>query len=78
MITKEELTELQKSHPKQSELWTKAFRDFNDNRDMSKMMFPLTMNCRSCYFTVLKWHEKRLSGQFNFHNGSIDLQGDNV
>lgn len=36
--------------------WIEAFREFNANRDKRIMMFPLGMNCKSCYHTVLKYH----------------------
>jgi len=60
-MTREEFLDLKMTFGKQTMLWKKAFKEYNESRDTAREMFPLTLNCRSCYFKVLKWHEIRLS-----------------
>jgi hypothetical protein len=57
MISGEEMELMKKSFGRPTELWKKAFKEYND--DTTNL--SLSMYCRSCWFKVLKYHEKRIT-----------------
>lgn len=60
MINSYELLALKKSFGSPTELWKSAFKEFNDNQTL-KGERTLSMNCRSCWFKVYKYHESKLN-----------------
>lgn len=59
-VNKMELQILKDDFGKRTNLWQTAFDEYNDHQ-ISIGGRKLSMNCRSCWFKVLKFHEERLT-----------------
>jgi hypothetical protein len=45
---------------KPTHTWQTAFKEYNDHQEKTGGR-KLSMNCRSCWFKVLKYHENKVS-----------------
>lgn len=70
MITKEQLLVLKTVAQMPNRLWAQAFQEYNENSGEK----PLGLGCRSCYRTVLKWHEERLDDRNDQIEYTIQLR----
>lgn len=57
-MTIEEIKQLNKDFGKPTELWKRAFEEHNNQNPLSH---KYSMNCRSCWYKVFKWHEDRIT-----------------
>lgn len=54
MISNDEILQMEKTYGQKSTVWQKAFKEYNMLNE------PLSMNCKVCFFKVLRWHKSKL------------------
>lgn len=58
-MTIEEISRLKKTFRTPTELWKRAFIEYNEFQ-IKTGGHGLSMNCASCWFKVLKFHEEKV------------------
>lgn len=58
-MTAEEIKQLKKDFGRPTELWHRAFSERNREVTKNNTGHAVSMNCRSCWFKVLKYHEEK-------------------